>query len=293
MDREEAHHILQLCRPDNAEDRHDPLIAEALELLEQDADLRTLFEEEQALDAAISAEFSHVEPPADLKATILAGMRAHAAQSTNQTPEAAESIPFPVPTPDSAPAHSWIRPWMSVAAIVAVAGVVFMIQPKDAATTTLANNGQSGAAAGEAPIIATAGVPDMIDFLAQKISALTPAGFDKQSPEVGELQSHLASTGMPTPTHIPLQLQDLSTIGCVTFDYDGTKLSMICFKSGQVYHLITANKASVPDDCAPNCSQSEAKAFEHKQQAFKIWSEGDQIFILTTKGSKENLPDFI
>ena len=50
MDREEAQNILQLCRPDNSEDRNDPLIAEALELLNQDAELRAWFEEQQALD---------------------------------------------------------------------------------------------------------------------------------------------------------------------------------------------------------------------------------------------------
>ena len=50
MDREEAQYILQLCRPDNSEDRNDPLIAEALELLNQDAELRAWFEEQQALD---------------------------------------------------------------------------------------------------------------------------------------------------------------------------------------------------------------------------------------------------
>ena len=81
MDREEAQYILQLCRPDNSEDRNDPLIAEALELLNQDAELRAWFEEQQALDTKISAEFNRVEPPADLKAAILAGMRAHAVQS--------------------------------------------------------------------------------------------------------------------------------------------------------------------------------------------------------------------
>lgn len=298
MDREEAQNILQLCRPDNSEDRNDPLIAEALELLNQDAELRTWFEEQQALDAQISGEFNKVEPPADLKAAILVGMRAHAVQSELLMGDVVEedgleeehhTIPFPRPA-NSADHRSGFRPWMGIAAAIAIAGILSVL-PRGEAPTQLANSGQPAAEA--APVIATAGVPNMIDFLAQQISEFNGSKFDKRGEHIGDLQSHLASTGMPSPTQIPQQLQDLATIGCVTFDYDGTKLSMICFKNGQVYHLITANKASVPKDCAPNCSQSEGKVFEHKKQAFKIWSEGDQVFILTTEGTEENLPDFI
>ena len=81
MDRQEAHNILQLCRPDNLEDRNDPLIAEALEQLKQDAELSAWFDEQQVFDNEISAELNKINPPEDLKASILVGMKAHASQS--------------------------------------------------------------------------------------------------------------------------------------------------------------------------------------------------------------------
>ena len=295
MDREEAQYILQLCRPENSEDRNDPLIAEALELLNQDAELSAWFEEQQALDTKISAEFNRVEPPADLYAAILAGMRANAVQSQlligNKGEDAEQDhhpIRFTQPT-NRSEQRAGLRAWMGIAAIFAVAGVALMLSRSEA-PTQLANNDQS--AAGASPIIATAGVPNMIEFLAQQISEFNGSKFDKRGEQVGELQSHLASTGMPNPAHIPQQLKQLTTIGCVTFDYDGTKLSMICFKNGQVYHLITVDKARVPIDCTP-CQGQKSKVFEAQQQAFKVWAEGEQIFILTTQGSEEDLADFI
>ena len=173
MDREEAQYILQLCRPDNSEDRNDPLIAEALELLNQDAELRAWFEEQQALDTKISAEFNRVEPPADLKAAILAGMRAHAVQSQlliGNKAEGAErdhhTIRFPQPA-NRSNQRAGFRPWMGIAAIFAIAGIALVV-PRNEAPTQLANSDQPAAEA--TPIIATAGVPNMIEFLAQQIS---------------------------------------------------------------------------------------------------------------------------
>jgi|TARA_B110000093_G_C12970969_1_gene412474 hypothetical protein len=294
MHREEAQNILQLCRPDNSEDRNDPLIAEALELLKKDAELRTWFDEQQALDAKIRNDLNRIEPPADLYAAILTGMHAHAAQSqligtkAEDTEQDQHTIRFTQPT-NRSDQRSGLRAWMGIAAIFAIAGVALMLSRSEA-PTQLANNDQS--AAGASPIIATAGVPNMIEFLAQQISEFNGSKFDKRGEQVGDLQSHLASTGMPNPAQIPKKLEQLTTIGCVTFDYDGTKLSMICFKNDQVYHLITVDKARVPIDCTP-CQGQKSKVFEAQQQAFKVWAEGEQIFILTTQGCKESLADFI
>jgi hypothetical protein len=296
MDREAAQNILQLCRPDNLEDRNDPLVAEALELLSKDDTLRVWFEEQQAFDTAISDELNNIEPPAELKASILVGMRAHALQAESLQgnaagDESAHRIPFPRSDKRTTD-RSIFRPWMGVAAALAIAAVALMQQDNET-PAQLANN--TSTATGnrfETAVVATAGAPNMIEFLAQQISEFNVSKFDKRGEQLGELQSHLASTGMPNPMHIPKQLEALATLGCVTLDYEGSKLSMICFKNGQIYHLITADKGSVPKDCAP-CAGQKVKFFEAQQQAFKIWSEGEQIFILTTQGTEEDLPDFI
>jgi hypothetical protein len=292
MDREEAQNILQLCRPDNPEDRNDPLIAEALELLDQDAELRVWFDEQQALDAEINAELNKIEPPAELKASILVGMRAHAAQSELLIGDVVED--GEQEEDDQVTAFNpWLRPLIGIAAVFVGAAITFLSLKTEETTPQpqLAVNEVSKPTAA-APVIATAGVPNVIEFLAQQISDFNGSKFDKRGDQVGELQNHLASTGMPNPASIPRQLGELETLGCVTFEYEGSKLSMICFKNGQIYHLITANKASFPKDCTP-CDKQKIKMFEAKQQAFKVWAEGEQIFILTTEGTEEDIPDFI
>ena len=290
MDREEAKHILQLCRPGNDEDRNDPLIAEALRLLKTDTELLAWFEAQQAFDAQISDALSHIEPPADLKASILVGMRAHAAQSesqigsqvANDAPSAHNSIPFPSPAGHTAH-RPWFKPWMGMAAAIAVTFAI-LSRPIPDEPPQLATNQRMATASVPNQRMTTASVPNVIEFLANEISAFKGSKFDKRDDELGELRSHLLRTGMPSPQTIPAQLDTMPTMGCVTFDYNGTKLSMICFKNGQVYHLITADKANFP----AHCSQ-RPQSFACNQQAFKLWTEGDQVLILCTEGTIEDI----
>ena len=292
MDHEEAKHILQLCRPGNDEDHNDPLIAEALERLDTDAELLEWFEAQQAFDAQISAGLRSIDPPADLKISILAGMRAHATQSESQidtksggdAPVAHSSIPFS-DSADTSTHRPWFKPWVGMAAAIAVIFAILSRPIPDEASELatnlrLATNQRLAAN----PQVATASVPNVIEFLANEISAFEGSKFDKRDAQLGELRSHLTRTGMPCPHSIPEPLDRLPTMGCVTFDYNGIKLSMICFKNGQAYHLITADKANFP----AHCSQ-RPQSFACNQQAFKLWTEGDQVLILCTEGTLEDL----
>ena len=54
MERDEAKAILELCRPGILKTKEDPMIAEALEMLETDAELNAWFEEQQTLDGRIA-----------------------------------------------------------------------------------------------------------------------------------------------------------------------------------------------------------------------------------------------
>ncbi|HEY1169861.1 MAG TPA: hypothetical protein VGH19_00705 [Verrucomicrobiae bacterium] len=74
MDKNEAKLILQAYRPSGA-DASDPYFAEALKLVEQDAELKAWFEEQQAIDHAVSAKLRSNLVPADLRASILAGQK--------------------------------------------------------------------------------------------------------------------------------------------------------------------------------------------------------------------------
>ena len=302
MDREEAKHILSLCRPGSDEDWHDPVIAGALELIEGDGELRDWFEAEQAEDLRITAELGRIEPPAGLKASILAGMRAHALQPETETeteaPEqATDVIDFEelanrgIPAATKKPARR-ISPWAGIAALVAVLFVIGIVRQNQSGPEQIAQTSQSTQNDEHTTLTAAATVtPDLVNFLADQIEGLMAGRtqLEQLNDQIAPLTAHLASSGAPVPNKIPVDLDQLPTLGCITLDYHDSKLSIICFKGNEVvYHLVTAPKAAVH---AP--LSTEPQYFETKGQAFKLWSEGEQAFILTTKGSKDQLPELI
>lgn len=75
MNTTEAKFILQARRPDGSDDA-EPRFAEALEQARRDPALGDWLAREQAFDAAVAQKLHAVQPPADLRAAILAGARA-------------------------------------------------------------------------------------------------------------------------------------------------------------------------------------------------------------------------
>lgn len=75
MNTTEAKFILQARRPDGSDDA-EPRFAEALEQARRDPALGEWLAREQAFDAAVAGKLRAVQPPADLRAAILAGARA-------------------------------------------------------------------------------------------------------------------------------------------------------------------------------------------------------------------------
>ncbi|TVP79376.1 MAG: hypothetical protein EA353_06325 [Puniceicoccaceae bacterium] len=279
MTREEAQQRLELCRPGVPDDRQDPALAEAFALLESDAELSAWFEAQQAVDARISQHLEHIEAPADLEHRILAGMRLHAAHkpshpSTDATQETAEnSTPFPSQT---RPRILRFAPWVGLAALFLFALILLKLPSESPTPNAYAYAG------------IPADIPSVIQFLSNEIDSLRPSRFDMRDASVRNLQDYLTSHQSPSPQRLPALLEEMPTIGCVTFEYKGAKLSMICFKNGAVYHLITAEKASYPDELG-----ELPQIFEIQDKAFKLWIEGDQVKILTIHGSQENFPEFI
>lgn len=78
MNREEAKILLSACRPNEA-DANDPRLAEALALVQRDAELRAWFEEEQAADKAIADKLKAAPLPDDLLARVRGGTQARLA----------------------------------------------------------------------------------------------------------------------------------------------------------------------------------------------------------------------
>ena len=301
MNSEEAKDILQLCRPGHAEeDLEDPLVREAFEKLEQDSELCAWFEEQQMVDAAICEELKSILPSPDLKASILSGMQERAATSNRnqENTSRVEDHSDKAVAPNYAPANSdskivWFRPVIGIAAALLFASVLLILSRKEPTLQKVADKSLPANELALSSSPAVAGIPDIVQFLSQQLADFDGSKLEKRSEQINELQSYLKLTGMPSPAEIPKHFEAAPTIGCVAFDYGGTQLSMICFKNGQVYHLFTMNKADLNKDSLPNYFPSKPEVFEHKKQAFKVWSKGDQIYILSVQGTEKDLPEFI
>ncbi len=287
MDRNEAKAILELHRPGRDDDREDPLIAEALKLLDQDAELRDWFEAQQAIDARIAEGLARIEPPAHLKAHILAGMRAHALEASHR--KQAEAVPASIlpgahdhmDHPTTSPAW-WRNPWVGIAAVFALLFTLAVIPRNDP-------GGQGIAAIEPLPSSAQqAGIPGMIDFLAAHFDSVPYKPFDKSSDRPDDLKAYLASLGTPAPRSLPAPVGEKPSIGCFALEYNGAKMGIICFNNGQVVHLTTVMKT----DCMGEFP-AEPAIYETRGQAFKVWTEDREVYILSVEGSKENLPDWI
>lgn len=276
MKRDETKAILELYRPDHPEDQADPLIAQALQLLESDPELRAWFDAQQAIDARIEASYQELEVPDDLKAGILAGMRAHALRSESGSER--ESASF-AQRSDTRSQAWWRHPLVGMAAVFAVLLAIVVLPNK-----------RGGEFGGASPAQVQAGVPDMIQFLATQINDLgSRGGFDKTSSEPAALKSYLASVGASSPSKLPRSLENNPSLGCFTFNYNNIKMGMICFKDKQVVHLITVQKS----DCPKSFQPEEPTFYEVDNQAFRAWTDEDQVYIISTQGGKEMLPEWI
>ncbi|MEM8867095.1 MAG: anti-sigma factor [Verrucomicrobiota bacterium] len=268
MDREEAKNLLELCRPGIDADRQDPLIAGAFAMLDNDPELKAWFEAEQAIDARISHSLNRIEPPKELKAEILAGMRAHqppsATEATNE-----DTIPFPS-QPNS---RNWMSALVGIAAIIVVLFVtVSVIRTEKAPSPN--------------PTFATAGVPNLVHFLSDQMDNMK--GLDMVGKESGPLMTYLASNGAPKPENLAQTLYDKKTLGCVIFDYNGAKLSMICFNDEAYYHIATIDKVNITEELP-----SEPAFYQIGPKTFKLWQDDEQVHILTMKGTRDDLPELI
>ena len=200
------------------------------------------------VDAAICEELERIVPSQNLKTSILSGMQERAATSDrNQEHASKQDHSDKAVAPDSASANNdskilWFRPVIGIAAVLLFASVLLFLLRREPASQKVADKSLPVNELALSSATAVAGIPDIVQFLSQQLADFDGSKLEKRSEQINELQSYLKVAGMPSPAEIPKHFEAAPTIGCVTFDYGGTQLSMICFKNGRVYHLFTMNK---------------------------------------------------
>jgi hypothetical protein len=113
------------------------------------------------------------------------------------------------------------------------------------------------------------------------------SSFDAQSRDAGDLVGWLRANHAPAVQNLPGSLGKLATLGCKTFSWNGTPVSVICFMrpDGGLVHLVTTNVTGA------TAVAVKAKPMLVRQGDWTTatWREGDKIYMLALEGSPEQL----
>ena len=267
MNIEEAKFILQSYRPGD-EDHDDPVFVDALAMLKQSDELRAWHRSEVAFDQLFQSKVQSIEPPADLRVTILAGMRAGA---THRAETAALN------KVDTTQRSFWAaNKWLGLAAAMVVILAVGSLMRWAPQPGTASNR------------VAAAHTPALLSYLTDHYTAFS--GFDKNSNDAATLVSYLDTQGAPHPkmTDLPKYLNGAPTMGCLQTSFYGESISMICFytEKGMV-HLYTA------DPVALDAEMRTQMPFYHsdRNRNYRVWEDEGRLFMLANEGKKEVLRD--
>jgi hypothetical protein len=253
VDRNEAKLLLQACRPDGQDDDL-PVFAEALALVERDPELKAWWEARRKFDRAVFAQVRQVKPPADLRATILAGRKIE-----QMTPR--YHLPY----------------WLAAAAIIAICaglGALTMIS----GSKTVAVQVPAGSMGNQD---FQSGVEAFLEDDNSSI-AMMSRNHDRVAAWLQEQHSPLGK--------IPTKMENMPTIGCQTFMVHGHPVSLICFtlSSGEVAHLFMVEKQALADPPGSSPSFLQAGAW-----SLANWSDGVHTYMLATKAGEDRLKQLL
>jgi hypothetical protein len=115
--------------------------------------------------------------------------------------------------------------------------------------------------------------------------------FDAQSRNSSDLVNWLRANHAPAAEKVPDNLAKLTSLGCKTFSWNGTPVSVICFMrpDGGLIHLVATNVTPATQPKA----KMKPTVVKEGEWTTATWREGDQIFMLALEGSPEQLRPFL
>lgn len=252
MNSDEAKFILQARRP-NGTDDGTPAMRDALDQAARDPLVSDWLAKQQRFDGAVTQALRQVQPPADLRALILAG-------AALQTAPRARAW--------------WRRPsWLALAASLALIATV--------ATLSLVRPRPTDAPP-SADYTASANIAALRDLaLAESVGPHTSA---VHADEIGELGRWLEAPGQRLTVGLPLDFDALKALGCRSLTVAGREVLEVCFVRDQVYHLYIARRS----DFTPGPDGSTEIA-RHNGLVVASWARDDLVHVLATKGDETAL----
>lgn len=303
MDNTQAKLILASFRP-NGSDLNDPAFAEALALAAEDKDLGQWLANERAEDMAFADsladfpipeslreslfealaaahdspgynQFDHdfagvlagLEPPANLRADILAAMEVEKKVST---------------LPTASTSRKQRKSLFSLPAIgmAAAAGIVAAL----VWTNFLPSSNSQRQVASITPAAVQA---EAINFLNSNFS------LDRRNAKQESLYQYLASNELPSPAILPVGLQNVPGIGCKRIDFNDKSASLICYRQDPdqpAVHLLVFRRIDIEGEL-PEMAQAGKSCTHCNRSGWSVasWHDEDKAFFLLGKMKPEQL----
>jgi len=127
--------------------------------------------------------------------------------------------------------------------------------------------------------------------------ALRPYGMDLATNSPVPIRDYLAQNQAPSDYILPAPLEKTAMTGCAIEDWQGTKVSMVCFRTGKPLPpgeqsdlwLFVIDRSRVKQ--APPDGSREFVRINRLQMV--TWTEGDKLYLLGVKGDEQTLRQYL
>lgn len=244
MDNEQARFLLSAARANGA-DTNDPRIAEALAQAQRDPELARWLAEERAFDSAVVRKLQGREPPANLRARLLAGARASHQPRRGLHP-------------------AW---WIGVAAAAALVfgSVVWWRGHR------------------ETPGPEIAARPPLLEWQNNCLAIFADPNFalDLMNGDYPPVEKHLLDHGTRLLPAVPFAPGAVGLLGCKVLAWRGQPVSFLCFKAatGELVHLFVVPRGTADEALlAAGPHREQIGDF-----ATVSWVQGDLVAMVASK----------
>jgi len=239
-------------------DAQDPQIAEALEVAKADAELSRWFEQHCAMQAALREKFRSIEVPAAFKEQIVSE------QISNMKAKARREK------------------------LVAVVAIVVIVAAKVAVAVPYLSGLKKNR-----PL-----APTLANYESGVLYYARPGyAMDLATNDLAQIQAHLAQATAPADYTLPPVLAQTTATGCAVKDWNGAKVSMICFTTGRQLPeglpgdlwLFVVDRAAVTD--APDSATPQVAKID--DITFATWTQNGKLYLLGVLGNEVMLSKYL